>query len=211
MTNHTTLNIALLGATGGVGGHFLKRALAAGHQVRPLVRDPARLEASPRLAVIKGDATNPDDVAVLIANVDAVVSCVGNAKGALIMERTAGAVLAAAAQHPTPPKSMFVSSIGCGGTSWIVKQLLCLIGGRRGFADYDRADARISEETRVPYVLVRPAALNQKPGTGRYRVFTSDGTFAKPIPRADVAKFLFDALTTDAWNGQGGFQLAGRK
>lgn len=211
MTKHTTLNIALLGATGGVGGHFLKRALDAGHRVRALVRNRSRLEAGPHLTAIRGDATNPDDVAVLIANVDAVVSCVGNPRGALIMERTANAVLAAAARHPDPPKCMFVSSIGCGGTSWIVKQLLWLIGGRRGFSDYDRADARISGETRVPYVLVRPAALNRKPGTGRYRVFASDGTFAKPIPRADVARFLFDALTTDAWDGQGGFQLAGRR
>ena len=211
MTNQRPLKIALLGATGGVGGHFLQRTLEAGHQVRALVRDPSKMATDPHLTTIKGDATNPDDVAALIADMDAVVSCVGNPKGVHIMERTANAVLAAAGKRPDPPKCLFVSSIGCGGSSWVIKQMLSLIGGKAGFADYDRADALICGETRVPYVLVRPAALNRKPGTGKYRVFTSDGTFAKPIPRADVARFLFDAMTTDAWDGQGGFQLAGRK
>lgn len=208
----TPLKIGLLGATGGVGGHFLKRALEAGHQVHALVRDPSRVATDhPHLTTMKGDATNPDDVATLISDLDVVVSCVGNPKGVLIMERTANGVLEAAAKHADPPKCLFVSSIGCGGSSWVIKLVLSLIGGKEGIADYDRADARISGETRVPHVLIRPAALTNKVGTGKYRVFSSGGTFARPISRADVANFLFDALSTDAWNGRGGFQLAGRK
>ena len=74
MTNQTPLKIALLGATGGVGGHFLNRALEADHQVRALVRDPSKMATYPHLTTIKGDATNPDDVAALIADMDAVVS-----------------------------------------------------------------------------------------------------------------------------------------
>lgn len=207
----TPLKIALLGATGGVGGHFMKRALGTDHQVRALVRNPSKVAPDPHLTVLQGDATNPGDVASLISGADAVVSCVGNSKGNRIMERTAGAVLGAARELPDPPKCLFVSSIGCGGTSWVGKQVLSLIGGKESFADYDRADARISGETRVPYVLIRPAALTEKPGTGKYRVMTSGGVFSRPLPKADVANFLFDSLTTDEWNGHGGFQLGGRK
>lgn len=90
-------------------------------------------------------------------------------------------------------------------------QLLRLINGRAGFEDYERADARIARETHVPYVLIRPAALKEKPGNGKYRVFQSDGTFARPMAKEDVAAFLFDAVGSDQWNGKGGFQLAGRK
>ena len=89
--------------------------------------------------------------------------------------------------------------------------MLQMIGGRASFADYERADARISHETNVPYVLIRPAALKEKPGNGKYRVFQGDGTFARPIAKEDVATFLFDALESDKWDGTGGFQLAGRK
>ena len=42
------MRIALLGATGAVGGHFLNKALAAGHEVRALVRSPAKLPERPK-------------------------------------------------------------------------------------------------------------------------------------------------------------------
>ena len=203
------MQVALLGATGAVGGYFLEKALAAGHEVRALVRTPSKLGEMPRLSVSKGDATDGDDVRDLVAGTDVVVSCVGNPKGHLIMERTVEAVLAAAAEQAVVPKCLFVSSIGCGGTSWVVKQLLTMIGGRAGFADYDRADARIAREAVVRCVLVRPAALKEKPGNGTCRVLAGDGTFARPIAKEDVAAFLLAAVTTDAWDGRG-VQLAGR-
>lgn len=204
------MQVALLGATGAVGGHFLNKALGAGHEVRALVRTPSKLVERPGLSVSKGDAVNPDDVRGLVAGADVVVSCVGNPKGHLIMERTAEAVLAAAGAEAESPKCLFISSIGCGGTSWVVKQILTMIGGRAGFADYERADSRIAREAVVPRVLVRPAALKEKPGNGKYRAFYGDGTFARPIAKEDVAEFLLAAITTDTWDG-GGVQLAGRK
>ncbi len=205
------MKIAVLGATGAVGGHFVNKALAEGHEIHALVRNPDKLEAQKGLTPIKGDATNKDDVRKLIKDADRVVSALGNVKKVLIMEKAANAILEVAAEQNTPPKSMFISSIGCGGTSWIVKQMLKIIGGGESFADYERADARIRSEQSVPYVLIRPSALKEKPGNGKYRVFQGDGTFARPISKEDVAAFLLDALDTDKWDGQGGFQLAGEK
>jgi hypothetical protein len=86
-----------------------------------------------------------------------------------------------------------------------------MIGGRAGFADYERADARIAREANIPYVLIRPAALKEKPGNGKYRVFHGDGTFARPMAKEDVAEFLFDAISSNQWDGRGGLQLAGMK
>lgn len=37
------MKIALLGATGAVGSHFLNKTLAAGYEVKALVRTPDRL------------------------------------------------------------------------------------------------------------------------------------------------------------------------
>ncbi len=205
------MKIALFGATGAVGGYFLTKALAAGHEVTALVRSPAKLGAQPNLRAVKGDVTDASDVRGVIDQADVVVSCLGNVKGVLIMERAAEAILQAAAAQPNPPKCLIVSSIGCGGSSWIVLQLLRLINGRAVFADYERADARIARETNVPYVLIRPAALKEKPGNGKYRVFQGDGTFARPMAKENVAAFLFDAVESDQWVGNGGFQLAGCK
>ena len=205
------MNIALLGATGAVGGHFLIKALAAGFEVKALVRTPEKLRKDASLSVLKGDVTSPADVAKLISGADVVVSCLGNVKGALIMEKAAEAILQTAAEQSKPPKCLFISSIGCGGTSWIVKCILQMIGGRSSFADYERADDRISREEVVPYVLVRPAALKEKPGNGKYRCFQGDGTFARPIAKEDVAEFLLDAASSNQWDGHGGLQLAGVK
>ena len=205
------MRIALFGATGAVGGHFLNKALSAGHEVVALVRTPEKLRENTSLSALKGDVTSPSDVTRPISGADVVVSCLGNVKGVLIMEKVAEAILQASAEQSKPPKCLFVSSIGCGGTSWVVKQMLQLIGGRSSFADYERADSRISLEGKVPYVLVRPAALKEKSGNGKYRVFQGDGTFARPITKQDVAEFLLDAISSNQWDGCGGLQLAGMK
>lgn len=205
------MTIALLGATGGVGGRFLRLALGAGHEVGALVRDPSRVTSEPGLTTLRGDPTSTDDVRAALAGAGTIVSCIGNPKGVVIMERAAAAVLGEAGRLSPLPKCLFVSSIGCGGSSWVIKQLLSLINGRKGMTDYERADERIRRERRVPWVLVRPAALNNRPGTAKYRVFQTDGTFARPIPREDVARFLYDAIGTDRWDEQDGFSLAGSK
>jgi len=205
------INIALLGATGKVGGLYLNLALEAGFNVLALARDPVKLHPKEGLTVIKGDSDQPSDVAALVSDVDVVVSCVGNSKGTYIMERTARNVLNAASSRPTPPKVVFITSLGCSGTSWAIKMISILLGGKRAFEDYDAADGLIEGETTVPYVLVRPTGLTDLPGTGKYTVFRKGGTFAKRIARADVAQFLFDATVSSAWNGPGGIQLGGFK
>ena len=89
--------------------------------------------------------------------------------------------------------------------------MLKLLGGPANFADYDRADNRITGETRVPYVLIRPGELKKKPGNGKYRVYQGEGTYPQPIAKEDLAAFLLDATTDDTWNGKGGCQISGQK
>lgn len=55
------MKLALFGATGHIGRAILDEALARGHEVTAIVRDPARLDAThPRLRVATGDAGQPD-------------------------------------------------------------------------------------------------------------------------------------------------------
>jgi putative NADH-flavin reductase len=71
--------IALFGATGRVGGAFLEYALADGHTVRALVRDPAKLAPRAGVEVVPGDVLDAPTVARVIAGTDAVVSTLGGA------------------------------------------------------------------------------------------------------------------------------------
>jgi uncharacterized protein YbjT (DUF2867 family) len=65
--------ILVSGATGYVGGRLVPRLLAAGHRVRCLVRDPARLQGRDWLAhveVAAGDVLRPGSLEEALAGVD---------------------------------------------------------------------------------------------------------------------------------------------
>jgi hypothetical protein len=146
--------------------------------------------------VIEGDATNADDVVSAVAGADVVTSFLGNpGRGVQIMFAATDNIMTAAAAQPNRPRCLMISSIGVGGSSWLVKGMLILIGGRAGFEDYERAEARVRNETTVPFVVIRPYALTDKPATGRYKVIPGNTAhIAKAIPRADVAKFFLDSV-----------------
>ncbi|WP_413494469.1 NAD(P)-dependent oxidoreductase [Shewanella baltica] len=69
------MKIAILGATGWIGGAILKEALSRGHQVTALVRDPSKLSATD-MAVHAVDLEQPL-VAQTFAGVDVVIAAVG--------------------------------------------------------------------------------------------------------------------------------------
>jgi putative NADH-flavin reductase len=73
------MNIAVFGGTGRVGSRVIEYALAEGHSVRALVRDPSKVKPRAGLEVIAGDVLNPDDVARTIVGTDAVISGLGGA------------------------------------------------------------------------------------------------------------------------------------
>lgn len=56
------MNVTVLGATGGLGRNVVDAALARGHAVRALVRDPTRAELPAAVTVVKGDAADVEKV-----------------------------------------------------------------------------------------------------------------------------------------------------
>ena len=141
-----------------------------------------------------------------------VVSCLGSTGKHFIMYSAYNNILNAAAKQPQPPRCIMISSVGLGGTSWLLKLMLTMIAGRATLADFEHADKRVREETVVPFVLVRPYALTDKPGNGRYHATQKqNATFMRPISRADVATFMVDAVDNRQWDGKRGVQLGGAK
>src|SRR6266702_144488 len=61
-----TMKLTILGATGATGTALTSQALAAGHQVTAVVRDPARLAvpAHPRLRAVTADVMDPASIAL---------------------------------------------------------------------------------------------------------------------------------------------------
>jgi putative NADH-flavin reductase len=79
------MRIVLFGATGNVGQRIAREALARGHDVVGVVRDPAAVTSlDARMTLVQGDATRADSVAEVTRGADAVVSAISprpNARG----------------------------------------------------------------------------------------------------------------------------------
>ncbi len=73
------MKLTIFGATGATGTCLTGQALAAGHDVTAVVRDPARLAvpAHPRLRTVVADVLDPASITPAIAGADAVITAVG--------------------------------------------------------------------------------------------------------------------------------------
>lgn len=199
--------VLVFGANGNLGSHFVNQALEAGHKIKAFVRSPEKytLSNNPNVEVVKGDATNSDDVKKAMAGVDIVVSCLGNPpkKKIYIMDKVYGNIMLAASNQPNPPRCIMISSIGIGGSSWLVKFLLQQIGGKEGFNDFEKAEKRVLDEKDVPFIAIRPAGLTNKQGKGKYQIINKPTVFfPKFISRSDVAKFFVACLSDTSFDGK---------
>ncbi|WP_406230901.1 NAD(P)-dependent oxidoreductase [Nocardia sp. NBC_01009] len=76
------MRITVFGAAGDVGSRVVAEALARGHEVVAVVRDPARAAAVPSGAELRtGDASNPADVEMLGAAADVMITATRPASG----------------------------------------------------------------------------------------------------------------------------------
>ncbi|MFD6159752.1 NAD(P)-dependent oxidoreductase [Nocardia sp. NPDC060256] len=76
------MRITVFGATGEVGSRVVAEALARGHEVVAVMRNPAGAAAVPAAAEVRiGDAMNLDDVVTLSAGQDLVITATRPASG----------------------------------------------------------------------------------------------------------------------------------
>ena len=105
--------LLILGATGSLGQHVLRQALAAGHAVTVFVRTPSRvpMEVEGRISVRKGDLAlvEPSELARLITGHDGLINCAGNVADG---ERFVNLVdrVAASVEHLPWPSSLSAGS-----------------------------------------------------------------------------------------------------
>jgi putative NADH-flavin reductase len=115
------MKIVVLGATGNTGSRVVEAALARGHEVTALVRDPARVtQTHPRLNVRGGHPTAPADVAAAVRGADAVVHCLGvggkgDGKPTTLVSDSVKVVLAAMKEAHVP-RIVCMSNLGAGGS-----------------------------------------------------------------------------------------------
>ena len=207
------MKLTIVAATGGVGRELLGQALAAGHDVTAVVRNPGKLTRQVR--DITTDLATPDPAALesAIAGTDAVLSGLGprsNADAGVAWRGTRAIVAAMRATsvrrivvisaapvatvpspgRPNPPKHD-------PGDGFFMQHLFSPIAKaafRKVYADLAQMEG-ILAESGLDWTVVRPPQLTGKPLTRAYR--TADGQNIRggwSVPRADLAHLMLGLL-----------------
>ena len=207
------MKLALVGATGGVGREILNQALAAGHRVTAVVRNPSKLSAD--VDVVRLDLASPD-VEVLartLRNVDAVISALGPHRAAeagivapataaithamdwahvhrLVVTSAAPVGVVASTRQPHPPRND-------PGDDLLMRYVLSPLI-RRLFGPLYTDLAAMEDQLRdgrLDWTAIRPPRLTNGPLTRTYRTAMDrnvrHGLF---ISRRDVAHLMLTVL-----------------
>jgi len=201
------MNIAIIGATRGIGLVMAQAALADGHVVTALARTPGRMPMShSRLHIIAGDAQNADAIAQVVEGQDVVCDCLGttNVTQTITMFSRCAENLAKVLK----PEQLLIAVTGIGtGDSrghggFLYDYLFMPIVLRRMYADKDRQE-RIIKDNVARWIIVRPGFLTNGPHTGRYRALTDlTGIHGGRISREDVADFMLSQAKAPKFIGQ---------
>ena len=207
------MKLALLGATGGVGSEVLSQAVAAGHVVTAVVRNPSKLPAN--VDVVRQDLATPD-LEVLTAalrDVDAVISAVGphrSAQPGIVAPATAAiahamdcagvrrlVVISAApvrvvpsTHRPHPPRYDPGDDLLM---RYLLSPLIRRIFGRL-YIDLAAMEDLLRDGS-LDWTSIRPPRLTNGPFTGTYRTAIDRNLpHGLTISRPDVAHLMLTVL-----------------
>jgi putative NADH-flavin reductase len=192
------MKLVLLGATGQTGKLVTGQALTRGHAVTAIVRAPSArrssaLPANKQLQTVVGDPRNTDILTPILADHDAIISCLGQRlrQDANLLRDSAAAMLAAMVRVGV--RRCLVVSQGLLFPSWnpVITLLRAILA--RQVAD-STAMERLVETSCTDWTIVRPPRLVDGGRPVGYRVKADalpEGAWA--MQYADLAAFLLDA------------------
>ncbi|SCF69361.1 NAD(P)H-binding protein [Streptomyces sp. Cmuel-A718b] len=206
------MRITVFGATGGVGQEIVGQALAAGHEVTAVVRDPDRLPGPLEGAGPHGVVRLDDEAAVraAVAGRDAVLSGLGSRgrKANGVAERLTGRIVSAM-EAEGARRLLVVSAVPVGpepADDPLVDRLMRrAIGAALAelYADLARMEAVLADSA-TDWTAVRPPRLTDGPRTGVYRkVVGGTPRSSRTVSRADVAHAMLALIDDPAAVKQG--------
>ena len=207
------MRLTIVAATGGIGRHLLEQALAAGHEVTAVVRNPDRL-ATP-VSAVAVDLADPDSAELRSAfeGVDAVLSGLGPrdksewgiaSRGTraiveamqatdarrLVVVSGAGVSTIPTPSRPHPPRR----EPGAGFLNRYINTPLARLVLGAHFVDIAMLEHELRTSA-LDWTAVRAPLLIDRPLTGRYRTaFERNVRRGFRIGRADVAHFMLSTL-----------------
>jgi putative NADH-flavin reductase len=207
------MKITIFAATGGIGRQLLAQAVAAGHEVTVVVRNPKALPAEVRVVTADLAAADPIALEQAVRGADAVLSGLGARTAADAGVAWRGTQAIVQAMKSTGVRRLVVVSAAPVGTvpsparpnppkhdpgdGFLMRHLLAKIVKvvlRKHYADLAQMEDVLGA-SELDWTVIRPPRLTDKPLTGTYR--TAYGRNIRggvAIPRADVAHLMLRVL-----------------
>jgi putative NADH-flavin reductase len=212
------MKLTIVAATGGVGRHLLEQAVAAGHQVTAVVRNPDRLpewaRSSTGVRVVATDMTAPDPAVLIgaVAGADAVLSGLGPRRRSEDGVTSRGTAALVAAMHTAGVRRLVMVSVAgiatlpsdgdCRpgrdpGAGWFTRTVLGPVAKARlsnHYADI-AATHDLLRRSDLDWTAVGCPLLTDTPPTGTYRTACEQSVHGGwRIARADAAAFMLHTL-----------------
>ena len=206
------MKLTIFAVTGGIGRQLLGQAIAAGHDVTAVARNPQSLAAA---RVVAADLASIDPAALqpAVAGADAVLSALGPRAKADAGVAARGTKVITEAMRASGARRVIVVSASPIGTvpspdrphpprhdpgDGIIIRYLADPIVKRALREHYADLARMEDVLRasdLDWTIVRPPRLTDKPVTGRYRTAYGQnlrrGVF---VSRADVAHYMLSVL-----------------
>ena len=200
-----TMNVAIFGATGMTGRFVLAEALARGHNVTVLVRDPDKLDIEhDNLTAIAGNVLDAEAAEKAMIGQDAVLTVLGAGMKPTTLRTDSHRTIVDAMQRQGVRRLVSMSIFGLGDSAkktplyWklFVKPLML----RFAYRDHAGQEAVVSSSD-LDWTLTRPVSLRDVPATGRYQDGppAAMGKITLKIGLADFARFTLDQLESDKY------------
>ena len=200
------MNITVFGATGGTGTALVEQALAAGHEVTAVVRDPARMKVArhPRLRVVTADVMDPASIAPALAGTDAAVNTVGpHGLGRTTIQQDSVRSILQAMHQAGARRLLHISGSSTvdDGESWYMRFPVKPLA-RATFLGNSCTDMRGAESliraSDMDWTIFRPPALNSKPARGYRTAIDRNLPHGFSVTRADLAACMVAMLPEPA-------------
>lgn len=191
------MNIAVIGASAGVGLILVHQLLERGHAVTTLSRTLEALPEHPALTKVCGSALNAADVTQAVGTADAILVTLGtgsSTKATGLYPNAARALLEAMKSKPTRATLIVLTGFGA-GNSWDYNPWPIRILFRIFLKDIYAEKTQMEQLIAAGYpsaMFVRPGRLTSGALTKKYRVTTmlDENTRIGAISRNDVADFM---------------------
>ena len=193
------MHITILGGTGRIGHLVVDQALAAGHEVTLLVRDPAQVgQLAAQVRAVPGSADDPAAVAEAIRGADAVISALGpdgNQEGQVAALRTGMQTVIASMGQLGVRRIVNLSGAAVDvpgdhkpALDRVASRIVRLVSGHVVAAK--QAEFDVLRASDVDWIAVRPPLVTDGPHTGHYHAGLDVLHAGARISRADIADFM---------------------